>query len=91
MRPIIRALARVAAVWVMAAPDIAAGQQPPRPTAIVNVKEEDAADHHTPDFYVDDSGLDLGVKALTAMTLHYMRTRPAIVARSWHRSHIGPE
>ncbi len=43
----------------------------------VNVKEEDAADHHTPDFYVDDSGLDLGVKALTAMTLHYMRTRPA--------------
>ena len=42
-----------------------------------NVKEEDAADHHTPDFYIDDSGLDLGVKALTAMTLNYMRTRPA--------------
>jgi metal-dependent amidase/aminoacylase/carboxypeptidase family protein len=42
-----------------------------------NVTEKDAADHHTPDFYVDDSGLDLGVKALTAMTLHYMRTRPA--------------
>ena len=42
-----------------------------------NVKEEDAADHHTPDFYVDDSGLGLGVRAMTAMTLHYMRTRPA--------------
>jgi amidohydrolase len=42
-----------------------------------NVKAEDAADHHTPDFYVDDSGLGLGVRALTAMTLHYMRTRPA--------------
>lgn len=46
-----------------------------------NVTKEQAADHHTPDFYIDDSGLDLGVKALTAMTLHYMRThskRPAI-------------
>ena len=40
------------------------------------VKEEDAADHHTPDFYVDDSGLGLGVRAMTAMTLHYLRTRP---------------
>ncbi len=42
-----------------------------------NVKEEDAADHHTPDFFIDDSGLDLGVKALTAMTLQYMRAHPA--------------
>jgi amidohydrolase len=41
-----------------------------------NVPEEQAADHHTPDFFVDDSGLDLGVRALTAMTLHYMRTNP---------------
>ena len=42
-----------------------------------NVKEEDAADHHTPDFYVDDSKLDVGVRALTGMTLAYMRTHPA--------------
>lgn len=41
-----------------------------------NVSREQAADHHTPDFYVDDSGLDVGVRALTAMTLHYMRTNP---------------
>jgi amidohydrolase len=41
-----------------------------------NVKEEEAADHHTPDFFVDDSGLDVGVRALTALTLHYMRTNP---------------
>lgn len=41
-----------------------------------NVSEEDASDHHTPDFYIDDSGLDVGVRALTAMTLHYMRTHP---------------
>jgi amidohydrolase len=40
-----------------------------------NVSREDAPEHHTPDFYVDDSGLQLGVRAMTAMTLHYMRTR----------------
>jgi amidohydrolase len=43
-----------------------------------NVPKEKAADHHTPDFYVDDSGLDVGVRALTAMTLHYMRTKPKL-------------
>jgi amidohydrolase len=41
-----------------------------------NVAVADAADHHTPDFYVDESGLGLGVRALTAMALHYMRSRP---------------
>jgi amidohydrolase len=38
-----------------------------------NVAPGDAADHHTPDFYIDESGFGLGVRALTAMTLHYMR------------------
>ena len=41
-----------------------------------NVKEEDAADHHTPDFFIDDSGLDVGVRALTALALQYMRDNP---------------
>jgi amidohydrolase len=41
-----------------------------------SVKVEDATDHHTPDFYVDDSQLEVGVRALAAMTLHYMRTKP---------------
>ena len=41
-----------------------------------NVTKEQAADHHTPDFYIDDSGLDLGVRALIGMTLHYMKTNP---------------
>lgn len=41
-----------------------------------NVSESEASDHHTPDFYIDDSGLDLGVKAFVAMTLQYMRTHP---------------
>jgi amidohydrolase len=40
-----------------------------------HVSREDAPAHHTPDFQVDDSGLQLGVRAMTAMTLHYMRTR----------------
>ncbi len=44
-----------------------------------DVKKADAADHHTPDFYVDDSRLDLGVRALTAMTLEYMRRNGRVV------------
>jgi amidohydrolase len=39
-----------------------------------HISEADAPAHHTPDFYIDDSGLQLGVRALTAMSLHYMRT-----------------
>lgn len=34
---------------------------------------KDVADHHTPGFYVDESGLILGVRALTAMTLAAMQ------------------
>ncbi|MFN2566877.1 MAG: amidohydrolase [Gemmatimonadaceae bacterium] len=41
-----------------------------------NVAAADAADHHTPDFYIDESGFGLGVRALTAMALHYMRSHP---------------
>ena len=31
-----------------------------------------AAPHHTPDFYVDDSGMITGVKAMVNLTLGYM-------------------
>ena len=34
--------------------------------------EADAPAHHTPEFYVDDKGMKLGVKLLTNMTLDYM-------------------
>ena len=37
-----------------------------------DVAEEDAPAHHTPDFFIDDSGLGVGVRALVAMTLEYM-------------------
>ena len=30
------------------------------------------ADHHTPDFYVDDSGMLLGMKTMTEITLDYL-------------------
>ena len=33
---------------------------------------EKVADHHTPDFYVDDSGMLLGMKTMTALTLDYL-------------------
>lgn len=38
----------------------------------LDVAEKDAPAHHTPDFYVDDSGMKLGVKLLTNLTLDYM-------------------
>lgn len=42
-----------------------------------DVPREEATRHHTPDFYVDEGGLGLGVRAFTAMTLHYLRTHAA--------------
>ncbi|MHA6249743.1 amidohydrolase [Pontibacter sp. CAU 1760] len=39
-------------------------------------KPSEVAPHHTPDFYIDESGLKLGVKTLTGLTLNYME-KPA--------------
>jgi amidohydrolase len=39
-----------------------------------NVPKAEAPDHHTPDFFVDEGGLGLGVRAMTAMALHYLQT-----------------
>lgn len=38
-----------------------------------NVNPLDAAPHHTPDFYIDESGFGLGVKSLTMLALDYMK------------------
>lgn len=38
----------------------------------LDVDPKDAPAHHTPEFYVDDSGMKLGVKLLTNLTLDYM-------------------
>ena len=40
----------------------------------LDVSEKDSPAHHTPEFYVDDSGMKLGVKLLTNMTLDYMKS-----------------
>jgi amidohydrolase len=32
----------------------------------------DVAPHHTPDFYLDESGFDIGVKALANLALDYI-------------------
>lgn len=37
-----------------------------------NVELKAASSHHTPDFYIDESGFKVGVKALTQLTLDYM-------------------
>jgi len=38
----------------------------------LNVKPEDAASHHTPDFFIDESGLKLGVQSFVNLTLDYL-------------------
>ena len=38
----------------------------------LNVKPEEAAGHHTPDFMLDESGFVLGVKTLSALALDYL-------------------
>lgn len=37
----------------------------------------EAAPHHTPDFFIDDRGLKLGVKCMVALTLDYMQQTSA--------------
>jgi amidohydrolase len=37
----------------------------------LDVKVEDSASHHTPDFFIDESGLILGVKSMVNLTLDY--------------------
>jgi amidohydrolase len=39
----------------------------------LDVPAEEAPAHHTPEFYVDDSGMKTGVKLLTDLTLDYMK------------------
>jgi len=36
-----------------------------------NVKPEDAPSHHTPDFYVDDSAIVIGIKSMSRLVIDY--------------------
>src|SRR5687768_16352469 len=44
-----------------------------RPT---NVPKAQAPAHHTPDFFVDESALELGVRTMTSLALEYLRMHP---------------
>jgi metal-dependent amidase/aminoacylase/carboxypeptidase family protein len=37
--------------------------------------------HHTPDFFIDDSGMKLGVKAFVNLTLDYMEGKQLITSK----------
>jgi amidohydrolase len=37
-----------------------------------NIPAEQAPDHHTPEFQIDESGMKLGVKLLSNLTINYM-------------------
>ena len=39
----------------------------------LDTKADEAPDHHTPYFYIDESGMKTGVKVLTDLTLDYMQ------------------
>jgi len=45
----------------------------------LDVPVEEAAAHHTPDFFIDESGLKLGIESMLALTLDYMRTGAPIM------------
>lgn len=41
---------------------------------------KDAAPHHTPDFLIDDAGFNLGVKALSSLTVDYLEKHATVAA-----------
>ena len=41
----------------------------------LTVAEKDAPSHHTPDFFIDDSGLKLGVQTFVNLTLDYLNKK----------------
>jgi len=50
---------------------ISLGGKPPGKPA------EEVAAHHTPDFFIDESGFDVGVKAMAAMAWQYLANHPS--------------
>ena len=44
----------------------------------LDVPVEEAAAHHTPDFFIDESGLRLGIEGMLALTLDYMRRHAGV-------------
>lgn len=44
----------------------------------LDVPAAEAAAHHTPDFYIDESGMKLGIEAMLALTLDYLQTHAPV-------------
>ncbi|WP_395345717.1 amidohydrolase [Ningiella sp. W23] len=44
----------------------------------LDVPEEESPAHHTPEFFVDDSGMKLGVQLLTNLTIDYMNADTSV-------------
>ncbi|NNM31670.1 MAG: M20/M25/M40 family metallo-hydrolase [Gemmatimonadetes bacterium] len=44
----------------------------------LDVPVEEAAAHHTPDFFIDESGLRLGIESMLALTLDYLSSHAPI-------------
>ena len=55
----------------------------------LDVPVEEAAAHHTPDFFIDESGLRLGIESLLALTLDYLSANAPVTEDS--DSQAGPE
>ncbi len=47
----------------------------------LDVPAEEAASHHTPDFFIDESGLALGVETMLAVALDYLNNGNPITDR----------
>ncbi len=45
----------------------------------LDVPLEEAAAHHTPDFYIDEGGFVLGLEAMLALALDYMRENARLI------------
>jgi len=41
----------------------------------LNVKESEAPSHHTPDFYIDESAMLLGVKAMSQVAVDFLNLK----------------
>ncbi len=45
----------------------------------LDVPTDEAAAHHTPDFFIDESGLRLGIESMLALTLDYMSANAPVM------------
>jgi hypothetical protein len=52
---------------------------------------KDAAPHHTPDFYIDDSRLDVGIKAFSNIVFDYQATQASAKGKGQRAKEASPQ